>query len=170
MEQNQQNMDARHDSSTVYILSLLVIFALGALMMVLYGANSYHHIQQETRASDQKRIPLAYIASKVRQYDQEGCLTIAKKQGNRVLVLETIDGGLPCETWIYTYQGDLYEMYVDKGAQFDLSQGEIIIPQCRLDMSLEQGLLTLVAYDEQGNSQQLCLATSSGLEGGADND
>ena len=148
----------------IFILSLLCIFAFGALMAVILGSNTYKGIKEDMDSNFELRTPLSYIATKVRQNDQTDAIRVAQKEGTDALVLETQDGGEVCQTWIYEYEGSLYEVYIEKGTDFRLEDGLAMIPSYGLELKREGELLQISVKDHRGKtgSLSLSLRTSQG--------
>ena len=150
----------------IFILALLCIFAFGALMVVVLGANTYKGIKSDMDSNFEFRTPLSYISTKIRQHDDINSIRISNMEGTDILVLESIDAGVPCETLIYEYDGSLYEVYLEKGTPFKLDEGLAIIPCNGLTFKIDGNLLKLEAADHQGNTRQLSVSfrTSQGGE------
>lgn len=142
----------------IFILALLCVFAFGALMAVILGANTYKGIKDDMDSNFELRTPLSYISTKVRQNDDAGAVSIIQKEGIDALVLEKQDNGVACQTWIYEYDHSLYEVYIEKGAPFALEDGMSVIPSYGLDFSLKGDLLKVSAKDHLGNSRSLSLS------------
>lgn len=148
----------------VFILMLLCVFAFGALMSVILGANTYKGIKEDMDSNFELRTPLSYVSTKIRQNDEIDSIRIINKEGVDALVLEREDNGIPCQTWIYEYDKSLYEVYIEKGTDFELSDGLSIIPSYGLQFSLKDNLLTVTAKDHNGDSHHISLSfrTSQG--------
>ena len=151
----------------IFILVLLCIFAFGSLMTVILGSNAYKGIKEDMDSNFELRTPLSYISTKIRQNDSIGSIQIINKEGTDALVLENPDNGEICQTWIYEYQGSLYEVYLKKGTPFNLEDGLDIIPSYGLDFKLEGNLLQIKAADHQGKTRSLSLSFRTSQGGGA---
>lgn len=142
----------------IFILALLCVFAFGALMSVILGSNSYKGIKADMDSNFELRTPLSYIGMKIRQSDEINSIRIMKKEGTDVLVLDTLDNGEICQTWIYEYQGSLYEVYIKKGMPFQLEDGLAIVPSYGLTFNLKDNLLEIKAADHTKNTRSLTLS------------
>lgn len=158
-------MDRRFGTKTshasldfIFILSLLCVFAFGALAAVILGANTYRNIKEDMDSNYELRTPLSYISTKVRQNDSVDSIRIIQKEGTDALVLETVDNDELCQTWIYEYQDFLYEVYLEKDTPFQLKDGLAIIPSSGLEFTLKDNLLTIRAGDHRGESRSLSLS------------
>jgi hypothetical protein len=151
-ETNQSPLDF------IFILALLCVFAFGALIAVILGSNTYQNIKEATDSNYELRTPLSYISTKIRQSDSVDSIRIIRKEGIDALVLETVDNGEVCETWIYEYQGSLCEVYLEKGTPFQLEDGLAIIPGNGLEFDLKDGLLMISARDHLGEVRSVSLS------------
>lgn len=150
----------------IFILVLLCIFAFGALMTASLGSNIYKGIKGDMDSNFEFRTPLSYIATKVRQNDRIDSIRIINKEGTGALVLEAPDNGVTCETWIYEYQGFLYEVYLEKGTPFHLEDGLAMIPSHGLEFKLKGNLLQITASDHKGKTRSLSLSFRTDQGGG----
>lgn len=142
----------------IFILALLCVFSFGALITVVLGSNTYRNIKEDTDSNYELRTPLSYISTKIRQNDSVDSIRIIQKEGTDALVLETVDNGETCQTWIYEYQGSLCEVYVESGTSFQLEDGLAMIPSSGLEFDLKNGLLKVSAKDHLGETRSLSLS------------
>ena len=149
----------------LFILVLLCLFSFGSLMAVVMGANTYMKIKDASDSSFELRTPLSYIGMKVRQHDENNSISVIQKDGTNALVLQTLDGDELCETWIYEYEGNLCEVYLEKGTAFDLEDGMAILPSRGLKFEMSEGQLTIKAEDHNEKKQTLTLSLRTGQGG-----
>ncbi|WP_027399648.1 DUF4860 domain-containing protein [Anaerovorax odorimutans] len=147
----------------ILILILLCIFSFTCLLLVSFGSNIYKEITKEMDSNFQLRTPLSYISTKIRQYDAEDAIWLEEKDGITALVLESDDAGELCQTWLYEYKGYLYELYIEKGTNFNLDDGIAIIPSYGLKLSMaNQDSIYIRSYDSNKKSMRLLLSLRSG--------
>ena len=128
------------------VLLVFSLFAACVLMVLLTGADAYQR-----------------LATKVRQGDGQGQIwvdTFAEEEGPQCLFLEE-DGYL---TQIYCYDGWLRELYAQPDSGLEPQDGEQVLEVQDLELSLEDGLLTLTVTTPQGEriTQQLSLRSGEG--------
>lgn len=145
----------------IFVIVLLCVFTFGSLMLVIVGANIYGNITDNMDNNFQHRTTLSYISTKIRQNDAADAVSIVEKEGIHALVLKTLDGNEAAETWIYEYDNALYEIYINEGSSFQLSDGLPIIPSYGLDMKIEDTLLQLSTLDQDGQSRVLRISLRS---------
>lgn len=157
------NTNLSHKSPDfIFILILLCIFAFGSLGVVIFGTNIYANITDQTDTNFNKITPLSYIASKVRAHDGVGNIRTVQKEGTTALVLIEEENGTTYETWIYSYDNYLYDLLVESGTGFNLSDGIQLIPNYGLEMSFSDNrLLKLNSYDQNGKALSLNVAIRS---------
>ncbi len=142
----------------LFILILLFTFSVSSLVIVMIGANVYKSVVDDMQSNYDLRIPLSYIATKVRQHDQSGAINLTLKEGTNVLVLESTADKVSYETWIYAYDHRLYEVLLQKGETINLADGMAILPVTGLDLKMPTNkLLELTSYDANGKTLDLSL-------------
>ena len=117
-------------SNMGFLLVLLVfaLFMVSALLVLLTGADVVQGITERDQASYEQRTAVQYLATRVRQADEVGAISVCTTEiGDRLVLSETIDG-LPYETMIYCYDGYLRELFCVRGNAFDAAFGEKILP------------------------------------------
>lgn len=132
---------------TTLILILLSLFAVMVLLTVIFSANAYKSIQENTDLSFNQISPLSYIASKVRQSDAYGAVKIKEKEGTNALVIKSYIDNEVYETWIYNYNGYIYEIFVDEYADFSLSDGIAIYENSKIDFFIDDNNKSLTIFN-----------------------
>ncbi|MGI5892279.1 MAG: DUF4860 domain-containing protein [Bacillota bacterium] len=145
----------------ILTIMLLGIFAFGSVLAVILAANAYQSINKNMDSNFEFRTPLSYISTKIKQNDNAGAIKVIKKDGIDVLILENMDDGEICETWIYEYDGSLCEVYINKGTEFRLEDGLAIIPSYGLQLNIINNLLEVRSTNHQGQTRSLFLALRS---------
>ena len=115
-------------AGTLLTFVLVCLFAWLSVLVVAIGAQAYEQIVSNTDQNAQLRTSLSYTANKIRVYDGRGLIE-ARQEGDidTLALTETIDGELYV-TYIYCYNGMLYEWFTAGGTAFDPEQGEALIP------------------------------------------
>lgn len=100
-----------HVIDAVFILCLMFLFVLSALAVITIGANIYKKNVSAMSDNYSRRIACAYVTEKVRQADDQGRIYVEDIFDQHALVLQDeIDGAL-YNTYIYSYDGYLMELY-----------------------------------------------------------
>ena len=151
---------------TILILILLTIFSIGALMLVILSVNVYKNINESLDASFTQTTPLSYIASKIRMCDYKDEIYIGEKEGISALVIKTKENNTVNETWIYAYQGEIYEIYTEEGNPFELDAGIPIISCDKLEFNITQDNILEVTSHMDGYSRTVKVAMHNATKEG----
>ncbi len=144
------NGGVRHSMQGVFIFVLLGLFALMSTLMVLLGAQMYRATVDRATANNESRVLSAYIRGMVRAEDARQAVSVEEVDGVRVLALrEQIDGD-DYVTWIYQYEDQLYEQFMDEAFGFEPDFGTEVCPVGSFEPELDGGLLTVRMTDEKG--------------------
>lgn len=148
-----------------FILALLCMFAVGVLLTVIFCVNAYKSVREKMDYNFNQITPLSYIASKVRQFDTSDAIRLDEKDGTSALVIKTLDGDEICETWIYNYEGYIYEIYIDEKSDFSLSDGIAIFENNRIEFSIDDNkVLTVYNYGKDEIPMKLTLGFRSSVK------
>lgn len=105
---------------------LYLIIVILSVMIISMGKNVYDNINNDRNTNYQLRVSLSYLANKIRQSDKQETIEIKELQGvNSIVISEIFDEGY--KTWIYFYNGSIYEMLTDDENSFELSDGMEIV-------------------------------------------
>jgi len=153
-----------------FILLLLCVFAFGALLIVIFSIKSYQNISEKTDNNFNQITPLSYVASKVRQFDALDAIRLESKDGTTALVIKNLDNNEMCETWIYNYDGCIYEIYLGEEASFTLSDGNAIFENSTIEFMLENDKLLHITCYNNNIQMSLTLALRTYVERGVNNE
>lgn len=136
---------------------ILLIFLLTGVSLILFGAQTYESIGQDMESNFKIRTPMTYVATKVRQHDQVNSVEVKALEGASALVLKEEDENSSYETWIYVYEGQLMEAYIDTGAPLKLGDGMVLMEVQALDFKKEESKLTIEMRTDEGEAYTLYL-------------
>ena len=158
----RQNVKVQHSMQGVFVFVLLGLFALMSTLMVLLGAQMYR--ATVARASDNNgyRVPSAYVRSMVRAMDSEDAVSVQTLEGLPVVALREQIDDEAYVTWIYPYEGQLYEQFTEAEYDFDPEMGTPICPVSGFEPSLENGVLTVRMVNGQDEDCTVRVALRSG--------
>ena len=144
--------------SLISMVFILGIFAVSALFLVNIGVQVYKNIVTANNDNFELRTSLSYVATKVRQADSAGMVELREMDGLRVLVLgeENEDGAF--ETYLYFWDGYLYEHFMEKGGFFEPGYGMETFEAASFWMEqTREGQLYFKAENSAGDTQELYL-------------
>ncbi len=151
----------QHHTDALAALLLFGVFAACVLAVLLTGANAYRRLTLRDRAVDNRRTCVQYIATRVRQGDVEGGVTVEPFQETNALCLAQ-DGYV---TRVYWYDGYLMELYCFAEERPGPEDGQRMMEAEALAFSLEDGLLTVDITTAGGGEETLLLSLRGGEEG-----
>lgn len=139
-------------------LLLFGVFAVCLVAVLLTGANSYQALTRRDRAASDSRTCAQYIATRVRQADEDACVSVEPFGSGDALRFAQLLEGRDYVTRIYVHDGWLMELF--SAAEYDLSpeDGERIMAAQSLEAEQEDGLLRLTVTPAQGEAVQLLLS------------
>lgn len=157
---------------TATLLLLCALFFILAVGGIATGISAYNGTVEIIDSTNATRTALAYITNQSRRGDFSGGIQVGTIFGLDTLVLrEYIPDGegsnyIFC-TYIYAYDGLLWELYVEEGFEADMypGAGTNLIALDSMDITAENGLVTVtVRYG--GHSGSITLYSRSSEEVG----
>lgn len=155
----QSNLDS------VLALLLLAVFAACILIVLLTGASSFQRLSERDQASFDRRTAAQYITTRLRQADHEGGVFLGDFEGITALTCCEEYDGERYLTYVYFYDGYIYELFCAEEAQLHPSDGEKIMSVAELAFLQTDGLITAVITHEDGTVTSVSAAPRSGREG-----
>lgn len=151
--------------SGIMVLLLFGGFMVSVLLVLLTGADVYQRMAQRGQDSYDQRTAAQYIATRVRQADQAGMVSVRDFAGQDALVLTQEYDGFPYETLVYCYGGYLRELFAGAGSEQDPEYGEPILAAETLQIMDKDSCLQVELQLPEGKEETLILHLRSG-EGG----
>jgi hypothetical protein len=149
------------DISGLFVFLLIAVFAVFSLLLVLIGSNAYRGIVDNAEQNARLRTSLSYIASKVRACDAADAVTVERRGGASVLLLnQAYEDGL-YQTRIYALRAEegvgLYELFTKADRVPTLTDGQHIADVAGFDVQAEaEGVRLRVALLD-GSEESLFL-------------
>ena len=142
-------VSVRHGMQGVFVFVLLGLFAVMSTLMVLLGAQMYRGTVERSTTNNDERVLSAYVRSMVRAEDSLDSVAIENYGDiHAVALYEDIDGERYV-TWLYHYDGKLYEQFTDAGYEFDPAAGTAVCGVKSFEPALENGLLTVEMVSDE---------------------
>ena len=148
---------------TVFVICLMLLFLISALTVISIGANIYKKNVATTSENYAQRVSIAYITEKVRQSDVDGNVYVQRLFDQNVLVFEQTVNGSVYNTYIYSYDGYLRELF----ARADLDNfypqtGQKILKLNSFDIEkTNDNLLKATVTEEDGSKETVFIAVHS---------
>lgn len=118
-----KNNEKQFSFQFVFIMILFLMIVILSSMIILLGKNIYSKVNEERALNYEKRVSIAYVANKIRQADRKNSVRTESLSGQSAVVISEIYDGYEFETWIYFYDGAIYEMFADKSIAFSPDDG-----------------------------------------------
>ena len=147
-----------HSMQGVFVFVLLGLFAVMSKLLVLLGAQMYHGTVEKTSANNENRILSAYVRSMIRAEDTSGAMEIGEYDGVKALAMREDLDGEAYVTWLYCYEGQMYEWFTSDDGEFRPESGTAICPAQRFEPSLDNGLLTVNLVNAKGEPETVRVA------------
>ena len=158
MKQRSNNRKA----DSLLALLLFGVFAVCILAVLLTGADAYRLLAERDEISYDRRVAAQYLATRVRQADEAGCVAVESIDGVDVLILREEIEGEHYETRVYCYDGYVRELFAYAEDEFFAGDGEAILKAERLSLRMEGQVITAELTDPTGQVQTLTLYLRSG--------
>ncbi len=118
---------------TLASMILFILLGAGCFSLAVSAVGAYQRIYAAKESTSELRIAYSFVTTKIRQYDISGCLEVKPDtiSGNNALVIHEKINDKIYDTWIFHYDGYLYEAIVleDEYPEVDISQ-----PIARIDL------------------------------------
>lgn len=143
------------------VLVLFGVFAICILAVLLSGAGTYERLVDRQQSGYAERTVPQYIATKVRQADVSGAVTIGEFGGVSALELTEVLGEEEYLTRIYCYDGYLRELFSAATGSFRPEDGEGILEAEQVEFSLQGSCLDILVTGADGEITELKLTLRS---------
>lgn len=160
-----KNHDNQHMIDILFVLSLFGIFAVSAVIVILFGANIYQNTVTQMDHNYTARTSIAYITEKIRQADSSDGIQICDKDGTQILMLTDVINDIPYATSLYEYDGWLYELFARTDIELPLDAGQPIMEINSLTFIQRSSSLLEVSFcDADGENTTIYISTHSDPE------
>ena len=153
----------QHMIDTVFVICLMLLFLLCALTVIAIGANIYKKNVAQTGNNYAQRVSIAYVTEKVRQSDNNGKVFVKNLFGQNVLVFQQEIDNDTYNTYIYSYNGYLMELFArDDLENFYPQTGQKIIEINSFDIeSAGNNLLRATITENDGFEETVFISVHS---------
>lgn len=146
-------------------LILLFLFLCSATMLLILEVTAYEQVVQSSQEQIDIRVPIQYLAEKLRMFDCKDGVEVKEIQGTDVLVFTEKNGQDTYETWLYGYNGNLYEISKRKAGKFKLEDGKIVTKANILSITaIQPNLIKIRLKDQEGIEDTYVFALRSNLK------
>ncbi len=151
-----------HSVDTVFVLTLFCAFATCVLLVLVLGTKAYSAVRNESDETYSCRTALSYISQKLHHSDHAGSVTIGEHCGAPALILGESYDGVLFNTFIYYYDGNVYELLCEEGLDLDIDAGNPILPAGALSFEKTgENLLKITYTDANGLTESALVSLRS---------
>ena len=118
---------AKHMIDILFVLVLFALFTLSTVILIIFGANIYQSTVNHMHSNYISRTNVSYIIEKFRQADQYNGIAIGSIQDTPALTLMEDINGETYVTYIYAFEGKLYELFARKNLEMYPDGGQPIL-------------------------------------------
>ena len=104
---------------------------------------------KQTGESFEINTSVTYVATRVRQHDAEDNIRIGQLEGRNALVLEQELAGRVFQTWIYHYNGILWELFISEDGTVAAGLGQELVPVYNFTIDMPREDLIYVSAESQ---------------------
>ena len=143
---------------TVCIVSLFVMFAITAILLILIGARQYRFTADSMNRNYEIRTASSYLTEKVHQSDTITGVSVVDFSVGSALALTDRQNNQTYITYIYYYDGVLKELFVKEDAAFTPSAGQTIVQlHGFIPEVVHTGLIRITFTDTQNKEHSIYL-------------
>ena len=157
MEQRQQigrrgeKIKRKHMIDLLFPIALFLVLAASSLFLVILAANVYRKSVAWEESNYGSRTCLSYVTEKIRQSDTDGGVETGTFDGIPCLILRQNFGDQAYATYLYSYEGQLCELFVQEGADVHAPDGQRILEVNNFNITeQEKGIFKISCSDENG--------------------
>lgn len=141
---------------TLFGLLIMCVFTACMLLVLAGGARVYKNISAEMQEQYGSRTALSYIAAKVRSGDSEGGVSVGSLgDSSALMIFEQIDGERYV-TYIYWYEGALWELFCGASDEFLPTDGQKLmeLQSASFELKDDGSLLKIVCTQDNNSAEQ----------------
>lgn len=152
----------RGDSAAALLLCAVFLFL--SMGFVMLGGSVYHKGTEAAKANDALRTTLSYFSNQIRRADAADAIEIGEfGDGDAIFLYQSLEG-VDCVTYLYCYEGELKELFMEAGTtDIGPEAGQTILSLEGMSLEVVNHTLELEATLENGQKGKLLLVPRCGL-------
>ncbi|MBP5265208.1 MAG: DUF4860 domain-containing protein [Lachnospiraceae bacterium] len=148
----------------VFPILLFLIFTLSALFIILFAAQIYQKIVDDSSINYSANTALSYVSEKIRQGENGDGIEVGSFEDCDALILHNHVKEVDYATYIYFYDGALYEFMAesDRVSEMTVGTGTAILEVADFTITEDDNhLISFTCTDESGNKSEAMIAIST---------
>lgn len=151
-----------HTIDSVFALALLALFGIISCFVIIVGAKQYQSIADRMSENYETRTISSYLEEKLNQSDIAGSASVVTLDSSDALALTQTINGQDYTTYIYAYDGYLWEITVNSDTAVPPGSGQKIIETGALSIhALSGNLYQFIITDTTGKTYSLYISLNS---------
>lgn len=153
-----------HTIDFLFPLALFFVFSATALVILLFAANVYKTIVNDSTSRFEQQTSLSYVTNKIRQSDAGGSSNIYLDQfdGCDALAIKQSYADTAYITYIYESAGELKEIFLQEGVTAPAQAGTTILSIEDFQMKeLSSGLFQFTCISADGSEDSVIIGLQS---------
>lgn len=147
-----------HYTDLLFTITLFCVFAITALIVVLFGADIYQKTSSNMDTNYTKRTAIAYIGEKVRQHNTKDSIEIGFVEGSQALIIHQELNESFYNTYIFCDNGYLKEVTMPAEQIVSLKSGQNVMQLDSIALkNTSENLLSITLTDIAQNTYSLSL-------------
>ncbi len=143
-----------HTIDYIFILVVLTIFSASAFFVVFIGARQYHSVASSMSENYETRTAASYLQERLNQNDTAKSVAISDVNGYDAIVLSETVSDASYLTYIYCYNGYLWEITVSEGTKVTPGTGQKIIQAQSFSLDMVSDNLYHIYLVDGANCEQ----------------
>lgn len=154
--------DNKHVVDILFVLTLFCVFALCSTLLIAVGAKVYQNTLNSMENHFNSATSLSYITEKIRQNDSNGKIYIEEfGESDALILVNDINGEEYC-TYIYSYGGQLKELFTKRSITLGPEAGRNILEISEFTIcETKKGLFEITLVDDEHRSETILIASKS---------
>ena len=154
--------ESRHMVDILFVLTLFCVFAVCSILLIAVGAKVYQNTLNSMETHFTSTTSLSYITEKIRQNDDAGKIKVEEFGGNDALVMLSEYNDEEYCTYIYSYAGQLKELFTKKNITLSPEAGRNILEISEFSITeIDDGLFEITLVDDEHRSETILIASKS---------
>ncbi len=143
-----KRMNINTSIESFLVMVLMIVFAVSTMFIIIEGKEAFERVTENKIEDENARIALSFVNKRIRQDDFTGSIEVIEDgvEGIKSLRVNHGDG---MYTYIYEYDGIMFECYTDEEPSIHLSTEIVPVKNLEFEMIENQIIMTL-RYEYHG--------------------
>ena len=127
-----------HSSEIIFTMLLFLMFTFMILTVLISGVSVYKNTEEIMSARYEERTAMAYVMTRLRQSDTYDSIYVESTDDvDSMIVIKEYILGMEYRTYMYCYNGWIYETFASADFEFDPNSGTHIVEAQDLNFEMK---------------------------------